>query len=128
MASRGAVSEEPVREGSTGVYKTILLVACLLLAVAPSRSQINGRGHGAEPVFRSPFVLRLHVDKEHYYEENFDRIPYVADGDVYLFAGESFGISVIITDGRVSQVTYQRDPEKADVEFKFSQEKSQRAS
>src|SRR5229473_3239782 len=44
----------------------------------------------AAPVFRNPFTLKLHIDKEHYYEERFDKIPYVEQNDVYLFAGESF--------------------------------------
>jgi hypothetical protein len=77
-----------------------------------------------EPVFRAPFKLKLHVDNEHYYEETFDRVPYVAEKDVYLFAGETFGINVTITENQLSRITYQRDPAKADVEFAFTQEKS----
>ena len=75
-------------------------------------------------VFRPYFVLKLHTDREHYYEQNFNRVPYVTDGEVYLFAGEAFGINVTVTDDRLSRITYQRDPAKADVEFKFTQEKS----
>lgn len=78
----------------------------------------------SELVFRSPFVLKLHTDNEHYYEQNFNRVPYVTESEVYLFAGETFGINVTVTDDRLSQITYQRDPAKADVEFKFTQEKS----
>lgn len=77
-----------------------------------------------EPVFRAPFTLKLRVDKEHYYEETFDRVPYVAENEVYLFAGETFGINVTITENQLSGITYQRDPAKADVEFKFTLEKS----
>lgn len=77
-----------------------------------------------QPVFRPPTALKLHADNEHYYEEKFDRIPYVADNVVYLFAGENFGINVTITDDRISRIIYQHDPSKADVEFKFTQEKS----
>jgi hypothetical protein len=77
-----------------------------------------------EPVFRAPFRLRLHVDNERYYEETFDRVPYVADNDVYLFAGEAFGINVTVTESEICRVAYQRDPAKADVELRFTQEKS----
>jgi hypothetical protein len=42
---------------------------------------------------------------------------------VYLFAGESFGINVTITDNQITGITYQSDPAKSDVSFKFTQEK-----
>lgn len=54
----------------------------------------------AQPAFRPPFVLKLHIDNEHYYEEAFDKIPYVAENNVYLFAGETFGINVAITENQ----------------------------
>ena len=79
----------------------------------------------AEPVFRAPFNLKLHVDDDRYYEQSFDRIPYVADNDVYLFVGEAFGLNITVTDNEVSHVAYERSPAKADVELKFTQEKSQ---
>jgi len=76
------------------------------------------------PVFRAPFKLKLRVDDEHYYEQSFDRIPYVANNDVYLFVGESFGINATVTENEVSHIAYERDPAKADVELRFTQEKS----
>jgi hypothetical protein len=80
-------------------------------------------GHSIqEPAFRVPFDLKLAVDKEHYYEQHFDKVPYVIENDVYLFAMESFGINVTIADNRISGVTYQRDSAKSDVWFSFSQE------
>lgn len=77
-----------------------------------------------ESVFRGPFTLKLHVDKEHYYGETFDHVPYVAENEVYIFAGETFGINVIITENQLSGITYQRDPAKADVALAFTQESS----
>lgn len=75
------------------------------------------------PVFREPFTLRLGVDKSHYYEEHYDkRIPYVAEGDVYLFVGESFGINLRVNQSTVDAI-YQPDVSKADVWFEFSQPK-----
>lgn len=75
-------------------------------------------------IFRAPFVLKLHIDNERYYEEHFDKIPYVIGSNVYLFAGENFGINATITDNQISRITYQRDPAKSDVGFTFTQEKS----
>jgi hypothetical protein len=77
-----------------------------------------------KPVFRSPFVLKLHVDEKRYYEQPFESVPYVADGNVYLFKGENFGVNVTAVGGRLS-VSYERDTAKADVEFMFTQEKAQ---
>jgi hypothetical protein len=79
-----------------------------------------------EPVFRAPFVLKLHVDNEHYYEEKFDKVPYVAENSVYLFAGETFGVNVTVTENQLSRITYQPDPAKADVALAFTQEKSEK--
>lgn len=79
-----------------------------------------------EPVFRAPFVLTLHEDDRHDYMETFDKIPYVANDDVYLFAGDTFGIHVMLTGAEISGITYERDLSKADVEFKFTQQKSAR--
>ena len=48
-------------------------------------------------MFRDPFTLKLRVDKDHFYEEHYDkRIPYVAESDVYLFSGENFGVNLNI--------------------------------
>ena len=75
-------------------------------------------------VLREPFTVKLHVDKEHYYEEHYDkRIPYVAENDVYLFSGEKFGINLKVNSDNVVDVTYQPDGKKADVWFIFTQEK-----
>ncbi len=101
-------------------------VALVIIALAQSSvclSQAKSETQ-EEPVFRAPFSLKLHIDNEHYYEQKFDRVPYVADGDVYLFAGETFGINVAVTGDQLSRIIYQPDPAKADVEFKFTQEKS----
>lgn len=77
-----------------------------------------------ERVFRAPFKLKIHVDDERYYEQSFDRIPYVADNDVYLFSGEAFGVNVTVTENEISHIAYERDFAKADVELRFTQEKS----
>ena len=74
-------------------------------------------------VFREPFTLTLQVDKEHRYEARFDRkIPYVADNDVYLFSGESFGLTLSITNGEIAKLSYQKEKNGADIELEFKQE------
>ena len=74
-------------------------------------------------VFREPFTLKLHVDKEHIYEEHFERkIPFVANNDVYLFSGESFGLKLGVTNGEISTVTYKNDKAGADIEIEFKQD------
>jgi hypothetical protein len=72
-------------------------------------------------VFREPFTLTLHVDKEHYYEQKIPKIPYVHENDVYLFKGDSFGIDLNITNDVIQSVVYQPDTNKAAVTFRFSQ-------
>jgi hypothetical protein len=66
--------------------------------------------------------LKLPLDKKHFYEERFGKVPYVGGNDVYLFFGENFGVKATITDGEISQITYEREPSKADIAFKFTQE------
>jgi hypothetical protein len=105
--------------------KVILSFIVVAAFALPTNSvpQVN-RAAADEPVYRSPFSLELHIDDEHYYEQKVDHVPYVADGDVYLFAGEAFGVNVTVVGDRLTRITYQPVPAKADVEFKFTQEKS----
>ena len=96
---------------------SVLILGILVRAVF-AQSQAPTDTTTEEPVFRPPFVVKLR-----HYEEHFDKVPYVAGDDVHLFAGENFGINVTMVGDQVSRITYQRDPAKGDVEFKFTQEK-----
>lgn len=58
-------------------------------------------------------------------KQKFDRIPYVVRNDVYLFVGDAFGLNVTVTEDERSHIAYVRSPAKADVELRFTQEKSQ---
>ena len=83
-----------------GLTLTIGLVVAGVTA-QPAQEPANAPAGG--PGFREPFTLKLHVDKENYYEERFDRkIPFVADNAVYLFAGESFGLKLNVTNGEIA--------------------------
>lgn len=76
----------------------------------------------AAPTFREPFTLKLRVDKQHYYEQHFDKVPYVAGSDVYLFLDDHFGVNLTDTKAELLTVTYQPDSGKADVLLSFTQE------
>jgi hypothetical protein len=107
------------------VWRVFVAGIVIALSAAPGASQVPcGQRVVKEPVFRAPFVLRLQVDSQRSYEEHFDRVPFVAEDGVYLFAGDSVGINVTVSGNRLCEVTYQPDASKADVDFKFTQEKS----
>jgi len=106
-----------------------LVWIAILATLCPSKSALSQEQPSPSSktdalVFREPFTLKLRVDKDHYYEEPYDkRIPYVADDDVYLFSGENFGVNLGIKDDEVVELTYQPNIKKADVWFSFAQEK-----
>jgi hypothetical protein len=99
------------------------VVPMLVFAVSVL-SQNRSDNYAQQPSFREPFTLKLQVDESHQYEEHFDKIPYVDKNDVYLFAGDNFGINVTMSGDEISAVTYQKNSRKADAEFKFSQQKT----
>jgi hypothetical protein len=94
----------------------LLALSCPLLGQEQPPAEQN-------QTFREPFTLKLRVDKDHYYEQHFDKVPYVADNDVYIFLGDHFGINLTDTKAEFLTVTFQPDTAKADVQFGFTQEK-----
>ena len=64
----------------------------------------------ADTVFRDPFVMRLPIDNEHFYEQRLDRVPFVASNDVYLFTGEDFGINVVISKDGIASIRCDKNP------------------
>ena len=106
-----------------------MLRACMLLlflgimpiACSTHASTVSNAQAESQPVFRKPFVLKLAIDSQHYYEEKFKPIPYVADNTVYLFSGESFGINCAVNGDQITGIVYQPDLSKADVTFHFKQ-------
>jgi hypothetical protein len=73
--------------------------------------------------FRPPFELKLHIDKKPDYEQHFDRTPYVAGNEVFVFPGERFGIYVTVKDNQIASIAYEPEGAKSDIEFHLSQEK-----
>jgi hypothetical protein len=103
-------------------HLSAFLVAICLAGAGPACLAQAPGGSQQAPVVRAPFTLRLKLDNNRYYEENFTRlIPYVADNNIYLFAGESFGLKVGIRDGEIGSVAYRKESSGADVELQFRQ-------
>ncbi|HEV3300528.1 MAG TPA: hypothetical protein VG055_12850 [Planctomycetaceae bacterium] len=102
--------------------KKMLLTLAVLALAALTDAADEGKTPDADAVFREPFTLKLHVDKERYYEEKIGKIPYVHKGMVYLFKGDEFGLTLDIQNNTVRGVEYQKDLKKAHVTLKFTQE------
>ena len=94
----------------------LTILSCALLAQEQSPTP------EAAPTLRKPFTLKLRVDKQHYYEQHFDKVPYVAGSDVYLFLDDHFGVNLTDTKAEFLTVTYQPNSGEADVLFSFTQE------
>jgi hypothetical protein len=109
---------------SKKVRMKIILPWLLFLTILSCASLAQGQSPTAEaaPTFREPFTLKLRVDKQHYYEQHFDKVPYVAGNDVYLFVDNHFGVNLTDTKAEFLTVTYQPDGGKADILFSFTQE------
>src|SRR6266576_3884538 len=105
------------------VWFVFIATLCLSKS-AHSQQQPPATSNSENLVFREPFTLKLRVDKDHFYEEHYDRrIPYVAENDVYIFSGENFGVNLNVKGDDVVAVTYQPDLKKADEWFSFRQTK-----
>ena len=100
----------------------LILIATITASHGVCEDQPRPQASTNGVAFRKPFTLKLHVDKEHYYEQKFPKIPYVYQDDVYLFKGDAFGIDLQITNGAVQGVSYQADTNKAAVSLRFMQE------
>jgi hypothetical protein len=98
------------------VSAVLCLVTVALVLAQTAAPKPNG------VVLRKPFTLKLKVDKDHFYEERYERrIPYVSENEVYLFIGDKFGVNITVRNDRIMSVRYQPDLAKADVWFKFEQ-------
>lgn len=83
----------------------LILITTLILLIS-----ISSFSEDTNVVFRKPFTLKLPIDKEQYYEQDFPKIPYVYDNSVYIFPNESFRIGIIFSGVKVTSVKY--DPDK----------------
>lgn len=74
------------------------------------------------PRVRKRFTLKLRIGDSQYYEEPVDEVPFVAENVVYLFAGDSFGVSLMGTDSEAASVIYQPYSKWSDVDLSYMQE------
>jgi hypothetical protein len=102
--------------------KTFLSALFLSAVIVTFAADDSAKKPAKDTVFREPFTLKLHIDKEHFYEEKIGKLPFVHDGDVYLFKGDEFGLTLDIQTNSIRAVKYQPDLKKADVTLKFTQE------
>lgn len=87
-----------------GVTMKIILQLSLVAALFGTVfAQEQARVKEPEPTFREPFTLKLRVDEDHYCEQHFDKVPYVAEDDVYVFLGDHFGVN--LTDNKSQFLT-----------------------
>jgi hypothetical protein len=86
----------------TQMRNIVAFIVAILVLSSACCSQLKSATQ-EKLVFRAPFTLKLRIDNDHYYEENFDKDPYVADDAVYIFVGEAFGINVTINGNQLSR-------------------------
>jgi hypothetical protein len=107
--------------------RTALIALLVSLLFAPGRSQKTPTGATpSEPVLRGPFTLNLQTDKQHTYQKQFDKAPYVLDNEVHLFVKDNFGVNLTVAGDQITGVAYQPKLRKCDVTFRFTQEKTPR--
>ena len=75
-----------------------------------------------EVVLRDPFTLKLKLPGGSKYEERLDQTPYVKDGSIYIFSGESFGVNAQIDGEKITILSYVKNPAKADIRLKLTEE------
>jgi hypothetical protein len=102
--------------------KKMLPALAVLALGALTYAADEAKTPAARAVFREPFTLKLHVDKEHYYEQKVGKIPYVHRDNVYLFKGDEFGLTLDIQNNTVRSVKYQKYLKKAHLTLKLTQE------
>ncbi len=98
-----------------------LVVACAVPVLAWPLPQAPAEAAGEAQVFRDPFTLKLRLNNKDNYQKQFDKVPYVDGGDVYLFLGDKFGVNVTVSGDEITGLTYVPNPDKADVGFEFSE-------
>jgi len=84
---------------------------------------LSSQAFAENSTFRDPFTLQLPIDKKQYYEQKFEKIPFVYENTVLLFVNESFGINLKPSQSGKIDVIYEKNIEKADVSLEFTQKK-----
>jgi len=103
------------------LHRIFLLLASIAVTFAADKDGTATKP-SEETVFREPFTLKLHVDKERFYEQKIEKVPFVHEGNVYLFKGDAFGLTLEIKDHTIQSVKYQPNLKKADLTLKFTED------
>jgi hypothetical protein len=80
-----------------------------IIVVLITLLSINVFAEDIDVVFREPFTLNLPIDNETYYEQEYPKIPYVIENNVFIFPKEKFRVGITIVDGKVTRVKYDPD-------------------
>ena len=99
------------------------LLFCLLVLTRSLCAQTPTPSGPPSATFRDPFTVKFQFDDKHKVERRFDKTPYVSEKTIHVFPGEEFGINVRREGEEIIEVSYQPDPQKADVKFKFEMQK-----
>jgi len=79
--------------------------------------------HGDDTVFRPPFTLQLHIDKEQYFKAEINKSPYVIDNSIVTFKGDDFLVDMYPNkDGSIDLKYTTKRTNLNQLDIKFSQE------
>ncbi len=104
-------------------WLSLLILSLVSILSLPAAQNAPPAAPAEEPVHREPFTLKFKF-MDHEYTDPFEKTPYIADNCVYIFANEHFGAHVKIANGDVTQLIYEKDPAKADLDFELSIKKA----
>jgi hypothetical protein len=107
--------------GMNRLSSLALVVAFAVPMLAWPLPQAPANAAGEAQVFRDAFTLKLRLNSNDNYQKQFDKVPYVDGGDVYLFVGEKFGVNVTVSGDEITGLTYVPNWDQADVGFEFSE-------
>ncbi|MDD5262251.1 MAG: hypothetical protein PHD76_10445 [Methylacidiphilales bacterium] len=78
----------------------------------------------AEPVFRDSYAVDLTLNDGSKFQKEIKKVPYVADGVIYIFPGESFSVGIEIGEKGIKEIYYDKGKSsKIGLDFNFKQEK-----
>jgi len=100
--------------------KTFLAALLILLPQIAYSQNLSDRTARNDLNVREPFMLKLPIDRESYYEKPIPASSFVEGKAVYILPEEHFGVSVRLYKRRIRSLSYERNVKGADVEFKFS--------
>lgn len=106
----------------------VLLMGLSAFQVAVAQQANNDADKAREEICmrvpcRPPTTVRLRLNNKEYFEMEFPRSPYVADGFINVLAGEELNVEFDESNGRLSNPSYVKDSTKPErtVSFRLEQ-------